>query len=101
MWLELCCLSIGFLGKAGQGRQGRGGAIYVREQQGCTELFWGTEDSLTEGLWVTIRGEASDQYLETDEVFFTQLKRLNRSKAKFLWIGNLALLDSAEKDLGI
>lgn len=62
MWLELCCLSIGFLGKAGQGRQGRGGAIYVREQQGCTELFWGTEDSLTEGLWVTIRGEASDQY---------------------------------------
>lgn len=49
MWLELCCLSIGFLGKAGQGRQGRGGAIYVREQQGCTELFWGTEDSLTEG----------------------------------------------------
>lgn len=73
----------------------------MREQQGCTELFWGTEDSLTEGLWVTIRGEASDQYLETDEVFFTQLKRLNRSKAKFLWIGNLALLDSAEKDLGI
>lgn len=53
------------------------------------------------GLWVTIRGEASDQYLEMDEVFFTQLKRLTRSKARFLWISNLALLDSAEKDLGI
>lgn len=36
--------------RKGRARQTRkGGAIYVREQQGCTELFWGTEDSLTEG----------------------------------------------------
>lgn len=30
----------------------------MREQSGCMKLFCGTEDRVTEGLWVMIRGGA-------------------------------------------
>lgn len=55
-WLESCKGGIQVFRKDGMGRQGRGVALYSREQPVCRELCLGLDEETTEiSLWVRIK----------------------------------------------
>ena len=74
------------------GKQGRGVALYVKEQLECTQLHLGEGEEQGESLWVRIKGQAgmddtvvgvyyrsTDQVEDIDKAYYKKLEVASRS----------------------